>query len=50
MKFVIQRVKKASVSIGGETAGSISKGFLVLIGIGHEDTREDADKIGRAHV
>ncbi|MCR1839045.1 D-aminoacyl-tRNA deacylase [Murimonas intestini] len=43
MKFVIQRVKKASVSIGGETAGSISKGFLVLIGIGHEDTREDAD-------
>lgn len=43
MKFVIQRVKKASVSVEGEIAGSISKGFLVLIGIGHEDTRVEAD-------
>lgn len=43
MKFVIQRVSKASVSIEGRIAGEIQKGFLVLIGIGHEDTQEDAD-------
>lgn len=44
MKFVIQRVNEASVTIQGETAGQIKKGFLVLIGVGREDTKETADK------
>lgn len=44
MKFVIQRVTEASVSIEGETKGKIGRGFLVLIGVGKEDTREIADK------
>lgn len=43
MKFVVQRVKKAQVDVEGKTVGKIDKGFLVLIGITHEDTRETAD-------
>ena len=43
MKFVIQRVTEASVTIDGETVGSIGKGLLVLIGVGQKDTKEEAD-------
>ncbi|WP_461812764.1 D-aminoacyl-tRNA deacylase [Faecalimonas sp.] len=45
MKFVIQRVTEASVSVEGEVIGKIGKGFLVLIGIGQSDTKEIADKL-----
>lgn len=45
MKFVIQRVSEASVSIDGSLTGSIGRGFLVLIGVSDEDTREIADKM-----
>ncbi len=45
MKFVIQRVSHASVTVGGRTIGKIGKGFLVLIGVSGEDTRETADKM-----
>lgn len=45
MKFVIQRVNRASVSIDGTVAGKIDKGFLVLIGVSNEDTKEIADKM-----
>jgi len=44
MKLVIQRVTKASVSVDGEVIGKIGKGFLVLIGIGKEDTEETVRK------
>lgn len=44
MKLVIQRVAKASVSVGGTTIGSIGRGFLVLVGVGKEDTEAVADK------
>ena len=43
MKFLIQRVSKASVEIENKVVGKINKGFLVLIGITHEDTQEKAD-------
>ena len=43
MKFVIQRVKDASVEVDNKIVGSINNGFLVLIGITHEDTKEIAD-------
>lgn len=47
MKFVIQRVKEASVTIEGEVKGAINQGFLVLIGVSKEDTTEIADKMIR---
>lgn len=43
MRFVIQRVTEASVTVGERVVGSIGKGFLVLIGVGQNDTKEDAD-------
>ena len=43
MKFVVQRVKNASVEVDGKIVGNIDKGFLVLIGVTHEDTTENAD-------
>lgn len=45
MKFVIQRVTEASVTVDNEVVGKINKGFLVLIGVSNEDTREIADKM-----
>ena len=45
MKFVIQRVQEASVQVDQTCIGQIKKGFLVLIGIGKEDTREIADQL-----
>ena len=47
MRFVIQRVKSATVEIDGNIFGSISKGFLVLIGIADSDNKEIADKMIR---
>ncbi len=45
MKFVIQRVLEASVKVNGNVIGKIDKGFLVLIGVGQNDTPEIADKL-----
>lgn len=45
MKFVIQRVTEANVKVDGKTIGEISKGFMVLVGVGQEDTKEIADKM-----
>ncbi len=45
MRFVIQRVQHASVTIDGEVRGKIGKGFLVLIGIGRDDDETVADKL-----
>ena len=45
MKFVIQRVRHASVTIEGQITGQIEKGFLVFIGVTDTDTKEIADKM-----
>ncbi len=45
MRFVIQRVQHASVTIEGEVKGKIGKGFLVLVGIGMDDDETVADKL-----
>lgn len=45
MKFVIQRVTHAQVTVDGETVGKIGKGFLVLVGIGKDDSKAIADKM-----
>ena len=43
MKLVIQRVKNAKVEVEGNIVGKIGKGFLVLVGITHTDTKKEAD-------
>ena len=43
MRFVIQRVTEASVMVDGQVLGEIGKGFLVLIGVGKDDTTKEAD-------
>jgi len=43
MKIVIQRVSKASVKVNDEVVGAINNGFLLLVGVTHDDTSEDVD-------
>lgn len=43
MKLVIQRVSNAKVEVENKIIGQIEKGFLVLLGVGPEDTTEIAD-------
>lgn len=54
MKIVLQRVSSASVTVDGEVCGKIGTGFLVLLGVGQEDTEEDcrrlADKIIKLRI
>lgn len=45
MKFLIQRVKEASVTIDSQIYSKINKGYLVLVGITDSDTKEIADKM-----
>jgi D-tyrosyl-tRNA(Tyr) deacylase len=45
MRAVIQRVSSASVEVDGKVVGSIERGFLALIGVGRDDTEEDAASI-----
>lgn len=47
MRFVIQRVSQASVTINQQVVGSIETGFLVLIGVCDSDSKEIADKMVR---
>ena len=54
MRIVLQRVTSASVKVDGEVVGSIGIGFLLLFGVGHEDTEEEcrrlADKISGLRI
>ncbi|QXE00525.1 D-aminoacyl-tRNA deacylase [Terribacillus sp. DMT04] len=45
MKVVAQLAKEASVTVNGEVIGKIGKGFMLLVGITHEDTEADLDYI-----
>lgn len=45
MRAVVTRVSSASVAIGGETAGAIERGYLVLLGVGPNDTEAVCDKL-----
>ncbi|MGE8206124.1 D-aminoacyl-tRNA deacylase [Heyndrickxia sp. NPDC080065] len=54
MKVVLQRSKQANVKVNGEIIGEISKGFVLLVGLTHDDTEADvkylADKIVNLRV
>lgn len=43
MRAVVQRVTRASVTVKGEVVGQIRRGLVILLGIGHDDTKHDAD-------
>lgn len=45
MKLVVQRVTSASVTIDGVVTGAIDKGYMVLLGVGHEDNEATADRL-----
>ena len=45
MKFVVQRVKHASVTVEGNVLGKIGHGFMVLIGVCESDNEQIADKM-----
>ncbi|WP_456278160.1 D-aminoacyl-tRNA deacylase [Bacillus sp. AK128] len=54
MRVIVQRAKNASVTVNHETVGKISNGFMLLVGVTHSDTSEDAvyvaDKIANLRV
>lgn len=43
MRIVLQRSKAASVTVDGEVVGEITHGYTLLVGISHEDTKQQAD-------
>ena len=43
MRAIVQRVSRAAVRVGEDTAGAIGRGFVVLIGVGRGDIDADAD-------
>ena len=45
MKFIIQRVSSAQVDVDGQTVGKIGRGYMVLIGVCGDDTKEIADRM-----
>ena len=47
MRLVVQRVLQAEVQVDGQSIGKIGRGFLVLVGVGKDDTKEIADKLIR---
>ncbi len=50
MKVVVQRVSQASVKVDNKTIGQIDRGFLVLLGITHNDTKAQAEKLAEKLV
>lgn len=47
MRVILQRSKRASVAVEGKITGSIQSGYVLLVGITHEDTKKDADYCAR---
>ncbi|HSJ39194.1 MAG TPA: D-aminoacyl-tRNA deacylase [Planococcus sp. (in: firmicutes)] len=47
MRVILQRSKRASVTVEGSVTGAIASGYVLLVGITHEDTEKDADYCAR---
>ena len=45
MRAVVQRVSSARVDIAGETVGEIERGLLILLGVGHDDTDDQVERL-----
>jgi len=47
MRVLLQKVLSASVTVDKQTIGAIDRGYLLFVGVGHEDTQTDADKLAK---
>ena len=47
MRLVVQRVRHARVTVAGDVTGRIDAGFMILVGVGHDDTAHDATFLAR---
>ena len=45
MRAVVQRVSRAQVDIDGQAVGAIERGLLILLGVGHDDTEQQAERL-----
>lgn len=52
MRVILQRVKRGSVSVGGQVAGTVERGFVALVGVTHSDTPAEAALLAKktAHL
>lgn len=50
MRVVLQRVRRASVTVGGERIGAIDRGYLLLVGIGAGDTEGETERMAEKIV
>lgn len=50
MRVLLQRVTRAAVRVDGQTVGDINRGYVLLVGVGHDDTAADADKLAEKIV
>ncbi len=47
MRVILQKVKKAKVTVDQQTVGEIGRGFLLLVGITHTDTEKEVDEVAK---
>jgi len=47
MRILLQRVSQASVVVEGETVGAIERGYLLLVGVGKDDTQDTVHKLAK---
>lgn len=45
MRAVVQRVSRAQVDIDGQAVGAIERGLLILLGVGHDDTEQQVERL-----
>ncbi len=45
MRVLLQRVSRASVAVDGQTVGAIGRGYVLLVGVGHDDSEADVDRL-----
>jgi len=47
MRVILQRVRRGSVTVEGQVTGAVEQGFVVLVGVTHEDTQAEADLLAK---
>lgn len=50
MRVLLQRVSEASVAVNGETVGTVGRGYVLLVGIGHDDTPSEVGNMAEKIV